>query len=461
MPLVGCWKEVAIMNKKEIDILHGNMEKNIFLLALPIGIASCLQILFNAVDAIMVGRFVGVNALAAVSGNAGLTGIFTNVIMGLAVGVNVVVAKKVVTAKKSEIKHLIQSLLMIGFCLGLGLAVFAEVLAPLLHHLLQTPEGIQREAVIYFRIYALSFPFLAIYNFAAAIFRSAGESKKPMLCVAMSGVINVGLNTLFLLVFHLGVSGVAIATGIANVINAIVILCMLYISKTEVQLELGEWKWEKDGIRAVFQAGIPSALQMALFPLSQSFIQQGINQFGEEAMSAFSIAHSVDGISYNFIVAFSQAVVTFLSQNHAAHNIERCRKAFRIGVLEAFGLSLVLCLTFYLFRYPLIHMYTSNKLVEKYALIRFRYIGILEEIVTFTEVPSGGLKGLGSSIKPAVISIIGYVGLRIIWALLVFPRWSTFLQLNLVFPFSWVVTGGIMLIVYCKHEKKTFLKEEF
>ena len=383
-----------------MDMLNGGLVGKLILFSLPLAFSSILQQLFNSADVAVVGRFAGDNALAAVGSCVALVGIFVNLIVGLAVGPNAVLANLIGQKQRDKINDMVHTILTFGTILGLGLMILGFASARIILELSGTPSGVLAEALLYIRIYFLSIPFMTVYNFGAAILRSFGDTRRPMFYLIISGIVNVILNLILVICFHLGVAGVAISTVISNV-----------------------------------------------------FIQSGINSFGKFAIAGSSLALNFEYFTYDIANAFAQATVTFTSQNYGAGNIKRCKKVFWLNMLFGIVFTEILAVIFIVWSDFFVGIYTKSTAVAAYALIRMYHVCSLEGLTTTYEVESAALRGMGKSVEPAIFTILGTVVFRLIWLGTVFRLLPTFDWLLNVYVASWIFTGCALFIVYVRHMK--------
>ena len=401
------------IKSKEMDMLNGGLVGKLILFSLPLAFSSILQQLFNSADVAVVGRFAGDNALAAVGSCVALVGIFVNLIVGLAVGPNAVLANLIGQKQRDKINDMVHTILTFGTILGLGLMILGFASARIILELSGTPSGVLAEALLYIRIYFLSIPFMTVYNFGAAILRSFGDTRRPMFYLIISGIVNVILNLILVICFHLGVAGVAISTVISNVISAVMVMVYLYRRDDEFAFRFNRMKIVRPYLRKILQIGIPSGIQGTIFSISNVFIQSGINSFGKFAIAGSSLALNFEYFTYDIANAFAQATVPFT-----------------VGI------------------------YTKSTAVAAYALIRMYHVCSLEGLTTTYEVESAALRGMGKSVEPAIFTILGTVVFRLIWLGTVFRLRSTFDWLLNVYAASWIFTGCALFIVYVRHMKK-------
>lgn len=439
---------------KEMDMLNGGIAGKLILFAIPLAFSSILQQLFNSADVAVVGRFAGDTALAAVGSCVALVGIFVNLIVGLSVGPNAALATLIGQKKREQINGMLHTILTFGAVLGLLLMCLGMLSARIILELSGTPETVMSQALLYIRIYFLSIPFMVIYNFGSAILRSFGDSRRPMYYLILSGTVNVILNLFLVICFHLGVAGVAIATVISNVLSSALVVIHLSRRQDEFQFRFRDMKIEKNALKKVLAIGIPAGIQGAIFSVSNVFIQSGINSFGENAIAGSSLALNFEYFTYDIASAFAQTAVTFTSQNYGAGNVKRCKKVFWLCLLFGFGFTEILAIVFMIWDDFFVSIYTTSSAVAVYGLIRMHHVCSLEGLTATYEVESSALRGMGKSLEPSIITILGTVVFRLIWMVTVFKWIPTYDMLMNVYLASWIFTGGAIFIVYWHHMKK-------
>ena len=442
------------MERKEMDMLNGGLAGKLILFAMPLAFSSILQQLFNSADVAVVGRFAGDAALAAVGSCVALVGIFVNLIVGLSVGPNAALATLIGQKKRDEINGMLHTIITFGVILGAVLMCIGMLTAKLVLELSGTPESVMREALLYIRIYFISIPFMTIYNFGSAALRSFGDSRRPMYYLLISGVVNVILNLVLVICFGLGVAGVAIATVISNILSAGLVLINLYIRQDEFQFQIRRMRIKGNDLRKVLVIGIPAGIQGAIFSVSNVFIQSGINSFGENAIAGSSLALNFEYFTYDIASAFAQAAVTFTSQNYGAGNIKRCKKIFWLCMLFGVVFTEILAIIFMVWDDFFVSIYTTSSAVAVYGLIRMHHVCSLEGLTATYEVESAALRGMGKSLEPSIITILGTVVFRVIWMVTVFRWIPTYEMLMNVYVASWIFTGAAIFAVYWWHMKK-------
>ena len=442
------------MERKEMDMLNGKLSGKLILFAIPLAFSSILQQLFNSADVAVVGRFAGDTALAAVGSCVALVGIFVNLIVGLSVGPNAALATLIGQKKREEISGMLHTVITFGLILGVVLMGIGLLTARVVLELSGTPESVMNEALFYIRIYFLSIPFMTIYNFGAAALRSFGDSRRPMYYLFISGIVNVILNLILVICFHLGVAGVAIATVISNVLSAGLVMLNLHRRKDEFQFRVQKMRIDGNALRRVLVIGIPAGIQGAIFAVSNVFIQSGINSFGEDAIAGSSLALNFEYFTYDIASAFAQAAVTFTSQNYGAGNLKRCKKIFWLCMLFGIVFTEILAIIFMIWDDFFVGIYTTSSAVAVYGLIRMHHVCSLEGLTATYEVESAALRGMGKSLEPSIITILGTVVFRLIWMITVFRWFPTYEMLTNVYVASWIFTGGAIFIVYWWHMRK-------
>ena len=442
-----------------MDMLNGGLAGKLILFAIPLAFSSILQQLFNSADVAVVGRFAGSAALAAVGSCVALVGIFVNLIVGLAVGPNAALANLIGQGQRDRISRMVHTILTFGMILGVVLMGLGFLTARTVLEASGTPESVINEALLYIRIYFIGIPFMTIYNFGAAILRSYGDTKRPMYYLVLSGTVNVILNLVFVICFGLGVEGVAISTTISNMLSTALVLVHLHRKEDEFRFRFHKMHIEWKDLKRVLMIGIPAGIQGAIFSVSNVFIQSGINSFGEDAIAGSSLALNFEYFTYDIANAFAQAAVTFTSQNFGAGNLKRCRKTFWLCLLFGMGFTEILSIVFMIWDDFFVSIYTISDAVAVYGLIRMHHVCSLEGLTATYEVESAALRGMGKSLEPSIITILGTVVFRMIWMVTVFKWIPTYDMLMNVYIASWVFTGGLIFIVYVLHMRK--LEKEF
>lgn len=436
------------IKKKQMDMIHGPMFYKILFFALPLAASSILQQLFNSADVAVVGRFAGSAALAAVGGNSPVINLLINMFVGLSIGANVIIANFIGQGREDKVKEAVHTVMSVALISGVSLLLIGIIIAKPILLMINTTSEVINLAVLYLRIYFLGMPFVMVYNFGAAILRSTGETRKPLYCLIISGIINILLNLLLVIVFHLSVAGVAIATVIADGVSAFLVVYFLSHSDDAIRLNIRELSLNKEIVVKVIKIGAPAGLQGVVFSLSNVFIQSAINGFGTHAMAGSSAGLNYEYFTYYMINAFNQTAVTFTSQNYGAKDLERCKRAFRISLVTGMALTLVMSFIFVGATDFFAGIYTNDPVAIKYAIIRMKHVTLLECLTGVYEISGGALRGMGHSLLPALLTVIGSCGFRVVWLYTVFKVVPTFTMLMNVYPVTWVITGTMVMTSY-------------
>ncbi len=441
------------LNKKSkpsnaIDMLEGSLWNKIIWFALPFMATSVLQQLFNATDTAVVGRFASSQAMAAVGSNASVIALMVGLFTGMAMGTNVAVARLIGQGRSGRIHDAVVTSMVTAILSGLLLVVIGNLAARPLLELMATPENVIDQAVLYLRLFMLGTPFLMIYNFGSAILRSKGDSKRPMFCLMGSGVFNVALNMLFVIVFHWGVAGVAIATDISNFVSATLILIILAREEERFRFSLLRPYIRKEPLLEILRIGVPAGLQGMVFSFSNIILQSAINGFGSDAVAGSAAAQNCEFIAYFVLNSFTQAAVTFTSQNYGAGNLQRCREVFRWCMLFGICSTLIVDISFALLRYQIIGLFATEPEVVAYGVLRLLTVCLFNFLANSYEITSGALRGMGYSVLPTILVVFGSCVFRIIWVFTIFRQIGSFQSLIIVYPISWAFTGTMVLIAY-------------
>ncbi|MCH5187989.1 MAG: MATE family efflux transporter [Oscillospiraceae bacterium] len=438
----------AIREKRSMDMLHGSIIDKILFFALPLAASSMLQQFFNSADVAVVAHFAGSGAQAAVGVNGSVISLLINLFVGISVGANVVIANYIGQERRSEVSEVVHTVVSVALISGFLLLGLGQILAPPMLRLMNTPAEILNMAVLYLRIYFLGMPFLMIYNFGAAILRSVGDTIKPLICLTISGVLNVCLNMISVIFFHLGVVGVGVATVLANGVSAAVILRFLTHGDEMIRVDLKRLTLNRRHLTRVVRIGVPAGVQGMVFSLSNICIQTAINSFDTFAIAGSAAAVNFEFFTYFITSAFSQSVVTFTSQNFGAGQLSRCKKIYWSGMGLGFAFTGLMCICFVLARDWLILFYAVEPEVIYYGLIRMLHVELFCFLPVIYEVSGAALRGMGYSTLPAVLTVIGSCGLRFVWVYTIFARYNSFEMLMNVYPVTWLVTGVFVMLAY-------------
>lgn len=441
---------------RQMDMLHGSLLDKILLFALPLAASSILQQLFNSADAAVAGRFAGSQALAAVGVNAPVVGLIINMFVGMSVGANVIIANYIGQKREEKVHEAVHTVYVLAVLLGVIMLIVGQVIAKPILVLIHTPSDVIDLATLYLRIYFCGMPCVMIYNFGAAILRSIGDTKRPLYCLLISGIINVILNIFFVVLCQLSVAGVAIATIIADTVSAVMVTVFLIRSNDCIRLNLRKLTFKKEHIKKVVQIGAPAGLQGAVFSISNVCIQAGINGFGTAAIAGSAAALNFEYFTYFSTNAFGQAAVTFVSQNYGAKQFERCKKALLLSLFSGMIVTALMSVTFVIGRTPFVSIYTNDPAAIQYGVIRMGIVELFEFVACLYEIPGGALRGIGYSLLPAILTVFGSCGLRIVWIYTVFRKFHTYQVLMSVYLVTWIVTSILVLGAYFIVTRKVY-----
>lgn len=439
------------MKEKKIDILNGSMLKNMILFALPLVLSGVLQLLFNAADLVVVGKFdtvTGSEAQAAVGSTGSLINLIVTLFMGMSVGANVIVARYIGSKQEKDVAEAVRTSMVIAVFSGIIIAFIGITFAEPLLELMKTDPDVLPLATVYLKIYFLGAPFIMLYNFGSGILRAAGNTTRPMIYLAVAGVINVLLNMFLVIVFDMSIKGVAIATTVSQTVSAICVVCHLITTKNLYRLDLSSLKISWSKALMIVKVGLPAGIQGALFSISNVLIQSSINSFGATVMAGNGDALNIEGFVYVVMNAFYQAAITFTSQFYGARRFKQLGGILlRCEALVA-GVGLVLGLLTFILAEPLMSIYTNDPAVIAVGVDRIFVFGLTYFIAGMMDVMSGTLRGLGHSFVPMLVSLIGVCGFRVVWIYTVFQKFHTLQCLYISYPVTWTLTLTVLFIYY-------------
>ena len=442
----------------ELDMCNGPILGKILVFAIPLMISGILQLLFNAADIIVVGRFTGSQALAAVGSTSALINLIINLFIGVSVGANVVVARNYGAKDYDGIHGAVHTSVLTAIWGGIILIFVGILLARPMLEMMGTPEDVIDLSVLYMRIYFVGMPAFMMYNFGAAILRATGDTKRPLYFLTLSGVVNVVLNLFFVIVFHMGVAGVALATIISQAISAFLIILCLMKMDGPCHLDFKLLKFHPEQLKSMLRIGLPAGLQGAIFSISNVLIQSSVNSFGSQVMAGNTAAGNIEGFVYNSMNAVYQTSLSFTSQNMGAKKFDRINKILFQCLLVVTAIGLVMGGGAYLLGEPLLGIYTSSPEVVSYGLIRLKYVCATYFLCGLMDVMVGTIRGMGYSIMPMLVSLTGACAFRVIWIFTIFQMDRTLDCLYISYPISWVLTAGVHLICYFAVRKKAFAR---
>lgn len=438
--------------------------KRILSFALPLMLTGVLQTLYNAVDLMVVGRFEGEVALAAVGSTGSLTNLILGLFMGLSVGAGVCVAHGIGAGDHEDVQKSLHTSILIALLLGAFVSVIGFFLAPQLLTLMGTPDDVIEDASLYIRIIFIGAPASIMYNYVAAMLRASGDSKRPLLFLTVAGIINVLLNLLLVVVFRIGVAGVAIGTIASQAVSAIMALLHLMRTKGPLHLSFRKLSINKSKLKKVLHIGIPSGVQGTLFSLSNVILQSSINSFGSVVIAGSAAAANVEGIYYVIYRAFYDGTLTFVGQSVGAKKFGDIKRIVGAAIIDTLLTGTVMSTTGLLFGEYMLKLYIpDNQEVLAAASVRFNMLIIPYFLCGIMDIMSGTLRGMGKSISSAIISLIFACGFRIVWISTVFKVFTTPRAIYITYPLSWILTaavGAIFVIITVKKEKRKHLSSE-
>lgn len=435
--------------KQKLDMLNGSIWNKLPVFALPIAATGILEQLFNASDIAIVGNFAQTDktaAVAAVGANSPIIGLILNLFIGIALGANVVIANAIGRDDMQTVQKAVHTSMVVSVIGGVLVAIIGELIAEPLLTVLNVPDDVLELALLYLRIYFLGMPVILLYNFEAAIFRSIGETKMPLIALTLSGILNVLLNLFFVIVLKMSVNGVATATVLANVVSAGILYIKLVKSDKYIKVEFKKLRIDGKVFAKIMQIGLPAGIQSAVFAVANIVIQGAINSLGTVVIAASSAAFNIEIIAYNVMNSFSQACTTFVGQNFGANKLDRCKKTLFLCLIEdaiASGTAILIVLITGKF---LLSIFNNNPEVIEIGYTRLVIIFIAYIFSMLYEVMSGYLRGFGFSLVPAILTTVGVCVLRIIWINTVFPANRTFVTIMTAYPVSLATTAVLIFI---------------
>lgn len=432
----------------EQDLTKGNLWKQIFIFSLPLMISNVLQVLFNMADIAVVGQFAGSIALGAVGSTTTLVTLFTGFLIGMAGGVNVLIARYLGAKKPKDVEDATHTAVLICLITGLVIMAAGLLFAQDILRLLHTKDELIAGASLYLRIYFLGMPALAIYNYGNAVFSAVGNTKKPLYYLTAAGVVNIVLNLFFVIVCGLDVAGVALASVISQYLSAALILGSLFRSKEVYGLCFSKLRLNGSKASAILTIGFPSAVQYGIFQIANLFIQFGVNTFDATMVAGNSAAANADGLVYDVMAAFYTACSSFIGQNYGAHNKERVRKTYRITLAYSFGAGAVIGLALELCGRQFLGLFTPETAVIDAGMKRLVIMGVSYAFSAFMDNAIAASRGLGKSVVPTVIVIMGSCVFRVVWVYTVFAYFRTIPSLYLLYIFSWSITAIVEMIYF-------------
>ena len=436
------------------SLTEGPLARQILMVSLPLALSNLLQVLFNMSDVAVVGRFAGSTALGSVGSTSIFVTLFTGFLIGLGNGINVLVARFYGARNAESVHKTVHSALLVSLVAGVLLLAVGLFGSPALLRLLNTKEDLLPGAILYLRVYFLGMPALALYNYGNAVFSAIGETQKPLRYLSFAGVLNILLNLFFVIVCKLDVAGVALASTIAQCVSAGLILRALTRVQDSYALHLREIRFDPNMTRRILMLGLPAGFQNAIFAIANLFIQAGVNSFDSLMVKGNSAAANADALIYDAMAAFYMACASFMSQNYGAGKADRVKKSYLINLAYSFGVGLVLGGTLMLFGREFLALFTTEPAVIDAGMKRVSVMAMAYCISAFMDCTIAASRGLGKTVVPTIIVIMGSCVFRVVWVYTIFARIHTIPSLYLLYPCSWALTAVAEMVYFVGSYKK-------
>lgn len=427
---------------------NGTIMDKLVSFSLPLMLSGILQLMFNAVDVIVVGRFAGSQALAAVGSTTALINMFVNLFMGISLGTNVLAARFFAAGKDRQMSETVHTSIAFAAISGIVMVFVGIFFSKFALELMATPADVIEQSTLYMRIYFLGMPFFMLYNYGAAILRAVGDTKRPLIFLIISGVINAVLNMILVIVFHLAVAGVAIATVFSQMISCILVLRCLYRSEGSYQLRFSKLMLKGCYLKQIFQVGVPAGIQSTVINFSNVLLQSSVNSFGSIAMAGYTAANNILGFLFVSVNSVTQACMSFTSQNYGVRKWKRMDKILVDCMILSMIVALVLGGGSYIFGSQILRIYTENEEVIRCGMEILSYTTLTYFLCGFMDLFPGAMRGMGFSAAPMLLSIVGTVGTRIVWIFGIFPRYRSLSVLFISYPVSWILTIAMQVVCF-------------
>ena len=447
-------------NKYEIDMCNGTIMDKLISFSVPLMLSGILQLMFNAVDIIVVGRFAGSQSLAAVGSTTALINMFVNLFIGVSLGANVLAARFYASGKHKEMSETVHTAITFAAISGVVMALIGVLMAKPALELMGTPDDVINLSTLYMRIYFLGMPFFMLYNYGAAVLRAVGDTKRPLMFLIAAGIINACLNMVLVIVFNLGVAGVAIATIFSQFISCVLVLRCLNKTDASYQLRFSKLKIKGYYLKQIFQVGIPAGIQSTVINFSNALLQSSVNSFGSTAMAGYTAANNIFGFLYVSVNSVTQACMSFTSQNYGVGKLKRMDKVLRDCAILSISIAAVLGGLAYSFGPQILTVYTSDPKVINCGMEILAYTSITYFLCGIMDLFPGALRGMGYSAVPMVLSVIGTVGTRIVWVFGIFPNHRSLSVLFVSYPVSWILTIVLQVVCFYFVRKRVHQKEK-
>ncbi len=450
------------MKNTEIDMTTGRIWPKMLQFVIPLALSSLLQLLFNAADLIVIGNYAGAAALAAVGTTGALINLIINIFLGLSVGANVLVARQYGAGNHAGVSRAVHTAIFAAAAGGVLFGLIGILLCRPLLEMMNIKGEVLDKAALYMRIYFAGLPVIGLYNYGSAILRAVGDTKRPLIFLSVAGVLNVVMNLFFVIVLKMDVDGVALATVLSQCVSTALVLLTLMRTTSSYRLDLRRLRMDGYSFSELLRIGVPAGVQGMCFSLSNVIIQSTVNSFGEYATAGNAACSNIEGFVYVIMNAFHQACLAFTGQNMGARKYERIDRILSSAVLLQFLIAFTACMAVYLLRRPLLGIYIKAGEEEaiRYGMIRMQSYIRVYFLCGIMDIMSGMLRGMGYSLSPTLIVLVGTCLLRIVWVFFVFPAFRTLECLYLSYPISWSLTALIQIVFYLTRRKKAFARSE-
>lgn len=453
------WKSGDDMARKHMmDMTNGTLFSKLILFSLPLIASGILQLLFHAADIIVVGRFAGANSMAAVGSTTSLVNLLTNFFIGISIGANVVLGRYIGARNYAKAQESVHTAMCTALVCGIFVMVLGLLLSPLMLKLMDTPSDVIELSTLYLRIYFCGMPFFMLYNYGAALLRSVGDTRRPLYFLTVAGVVNVILNLIFVIVLHMDVAGVALATITSQAISAWFVMQSLKQSQDFLHFTWKDLSLKWYCLKEMLVVGLPAGLQSIVFSLSNVIIQSSINSFGSVVMAGNTAASNIEGFIFTSTNSLHQTALSFTAQNYGAKKPKRITKTFLYCLVIVSTIGLVMGIGSYLLGNLLLGIYSSDPIVIEYGLQRLSIVAISYCLCGIMDVCAAAIRGIGYSFMPMIVSMIGACAFRIIWIVTIFQWYRSIETLYISYPISWILTIIIHLCCYFIVRKKAYRK---
>lgn len=438
----------------------GPFLKKIMIFSVPLILTGILQLAYNTADIVVVGRFVGKEALAAVGSTGSLVNLFVNIFLGLSMGSGVMVARHIGARDDKRVSDCVHTSMLLSVFCGILIGIVGFFLSGEMLKLMQVPDDVLELATLYLKVYFLGSPGLMVYNFGASIVRATGDTKRPLVILAASGGVNVILNLVLIIVFKFGVEGVAIATIISQYISAIMIVAYLFVINNSCRLDIRKLRVEKTELKQILRLGLPAGVQSSLFSISNVIIQSSVNSFGSVAMAGIAAGSNYDSYIFTGTNAVSQTAMTFTSQNIGARKLENVGKIYRYCLTFASAIGISMGILGFIFNEQIVSFFSDDPGVIQIGAERMTLVMPFYFFCSLMDVTASEIRGMGKSVEPMIVSLIGACGIRILWVFFILPLDRTLINLYWSYPVSWAVTFFAQFIMFFILKNKIIKKGE-